>query len=307
MCRPVLFTLALAGAALLSTVPAVAVQDSAAVAGTCDEARIVPESYRLATEAQALNVLRPREPWWEPFGIWKGPREIGDLNQGALRLAERARELDDRNLLAHGYLARQYVAMAVDATRAEAAWGRVLDNGGAIVWTATLYGVDPRSVFLIAFDRQSVRLFTLGQITGELRTHFGVPDLPGPERVDLWRALGGCLPANAVPDAEFAWSSVREIKPARWALRFELQDEITVTSDRGERRTDDSWEINLHPQTGPIDFRFGMAPFPRPPFGAVPVSRDPGAYQTRVMQMLLTFFDPDQRLRVRASSASAAM
>jgi hypothetical protein len=33
---------------------------------TCDESAIDPESYKLATEAQALNVLRPRDRWWEP-------------------------------------------------------------------------------------------------------------------------------------------------------------------------------------------------------------------------------------------------
>src|SRR5690606_22457228 len=104
-----------------------------ATAATCDAATIDDESYRLATEAQALNVLRPREPWWEPYGLWKEPREIGDVNQGALRLAERARELDERNLLAHGYLARQMIVLAIDAQKAEDAWARVLDNGGAIV------------------------------------------------------------------------------------------------------------------------------------------------------------------------------
>ena len=86
-----------------------------------------------------------------------------------VRLAERAKEIDDGNLLADGYLARQYVALAVDAQKAEDAWKQVLDHGGAIVWTATLDDV---------------------------------PDFPGPERTDFWRALGGCLPPNAVADLE---------------------------------------------------------------------------------------------------------
>src|SRR5690606_33399272 len=110
---------------------------------TCDPAAIDADSYALTTEAQALNVLRPREPWWERFGI-AGPRELGDVNEGSILLAERARELDPRNLLAYGYLARQYVVNAVDASKAEDAWRTVLDNGGAIVWTATLDRIDPR-------------------------------------------------------------------------------------------------------------------------------------------------------------------
>ena len=63
----------------------------------------------------------------------------------------------------------QNVALAVDAQKAEDAWKQVLDHGGAIVWTATLDDV---------------------------------PDFPGPERTDFWRALGGCLPPNAVADLE---------------------------------------------------------------------------------------------------------
>ncbi|HJR61399.1 MAG TPA: hypothetical protein VJ813_18455 [Vicinamibacterales bacterium] len=309
MRRAGLFGLAIVAAGLLTILPADAVrQVPASPQGpTCDETGIMPDSYRLTTEAQSMNVLRPREPWWEPFGVWKEPREIGNLNQGSVRLAERARELDERNLLAHGYLARQYVVMAVDATKAERAWERVLDNGSAIVWTATLLDIDPRSFFLVAFDRESIRIFRFGQIAGPLRTHFGVPDFPGPERVDLWRALGGCLPVGAVPEAEFPWSSVREIRATRWALRFELDAPITVRSDRGERRSDDTLEINLHGQTGGVDFRFAMTPFARAPFNGRPIALDPAAYQNRVLQMLGKFFDPDQRLRIRARSASAAM
>ncbi len=237
-----------------------------------------------------MNVLRPRSPWWEPYGIWQEPREIGTLNQGAVRLAERAKELDERNLLAEGYLARQYVVMAVDADKAEASWQRVLDNGGAIVWTASLYEIDARSFFAVAFDRRGVRIFTFSQLAGELRTHFGVPDFPGSDRIEFWRALGGCLPANAVPEAEFTWADVRDLRVTKWMLRFELQNKVEITSDRGQRRADSSLEMALHGQTGAADFRFAMTPFPRP------VGADPAAYQVRVRQMLLKFFDPDGRL-----------
>jgi hypothetical protein len=300
MRRVGLFPLVLVVAHLISASPAAArpepSQSSAAVA--CDEAAIHAESYRLTTEAQAMNALRPREAWWQPYGVWKEPREIGDLNQGAVRLAERAAELDASNLLAQGYLARQYVVMAVDAKKAEAAWERVLDNGGAIVWTATAYDVDPRSFFVIAFDRRAIRIFRFGQLAGALRTHFGVPDFPGADRVELWRALGGCLQPNAVPEAEISWSDVREIRTTKWTLRFELQDRIAITSDRGRKRTDDTLEINLHGHTGDIDFRFGMTPFARRPFDARPIGLEPAAYQLRVLQMLVKFFDPEGRITV---------
>ncbi len=82
---------------------------------TCDPARLDPESYRLTTEAQALNVARPRYRWWDAFAIGKHIDDLADLNETAVEFAERARRLDDANLLAHGILARQYVVLGEDA------------------------------------------------------------------------------------------------------------------------------------------------------------------------------------------------
>jgi hypothetical protein len=258
------------------------------VAATCDAAAIDDESYRLTTEAQALNVLRPREPWWEPYGIWQSPREIGDVNQGALRLAERAKELDERNLLAHGYLARQMVVQAIDAQKAEDAWARVLDNGGAVVWTATLPEVDPRSFFALAFDPRGMRIYRFAQLAGDVRTHFGFQEFPGPDREDFWRALGGCLPAGVVPETEIPWSSIRDVRVIRRTLRFDLLDRVSIESDRGHRRTDDSLYVMLHGQSD-LDPRFAMGPFRPRPYGGAPRT-DPEIYLLRVRQMLTKFF-----------------
>lgn len=265
---------------------------------TCDPARLDPRSYRLTTEAQALNALRPREPWWEPYGLWKGPREIGDLNEAAVTLAERAKELDAGNLLAHGQLARQYVIMAIDARQADDAWRRVLDSGGVVVWTATLYEVDPRSVFVLAFDRKSIRIFRLGQLAGELETHYGAPELPGPARTEFWRALGGCLPPGVAPEAEIAWSDITEIGGNSWTLRFELARKVSVTSDRGSRRNDDRLEVALHGRPGVVDFRYLMTPFGRRPPHAGPAGPDPVLYQERIRHMLVKFFDPGHRIEL---------
>jgi hypothetical protein len=248
---------------------------------TCDQSAINPESYKLTTEAQSYNALRPRGRWWEPYGLWNDPGEIGNLNDASTRLAERAKELDERNLLAHGYLARQYVVMAVDANKAEEEWRRVIDGGGAITWTSTLFDVDPRSYFVLAFDKSGIRVFRFSQLAGELRTHFGVPDFPGPDRVEFWRAMGGCLPADLDPELQVPWTSVRELRPTAWTLRVELRDRVTIASDRRKQRTDDTLELNLHPYTGEVDFRFGMTPR-----GPRPVGADPGAYHVRVKQMV---------------------
>jgi len=270
---------------------ALALQDprqASAPPATCDPADIEPDSYRLTTEAQALNVLRPRTPWWEPFGVWKSPREIGDVNQGSLRLAERAKEIDDRNLLAHGYLARQMVVKAIDAQKAEDAWSRVLDNGGAITWTATLPDVDARSFFVLAFDRHGLRIYRFTQLAGGVPTHFGFQEFPEPDREEFWRALGGCLPSGLTPEAEIPWSQVRDVRTSRRTVRFELTGPVAIESDRGHRRSDDSLEVLIHGQSD-LDPRFAMGPFgPRRFWGPPPV--DPEAYLLRVQQMLTRFF-----------------
>lgn len=257
---------------------------------TCDPAQINPDSYRLTTEAQAWNIIRPREPWWEAYGIWKSPREVGDLNEGATRLAEEARRVDSRNLLAHSILARQYVVEAVDAQKAEAEWQTTIDNGASIVWTATLYDVDPRSFFIAAFDQKGIRLYRFGQLGSRLRTHFGVPEFPGPDEVGFWRTLGGCPPPDVPPQLEIPWTSVRAIEVTDWTLRFRLADKVTIESDRGSRRTLDKMNVNVHGQVGAFDFRFGMTPYGRRPIFARPNGVAATHYEERVKQMLVKFF-----------------
>ena len=110
-------------------------------------------------------------------------------------------------------------------------------------------------------------------MTSELDTHFGAPELPRPEQVDYWRALGGCLSANAVPEAEIPWSGVTEISANNWTLRFDLAEKVTVESDRGRSRNDASLEITLH---GPA----------------------PALFQERVRQTLVKFVDPAGRIQL---------
>jgi hypothetical protein len=61
---------------------------------------------------------------------------------------------------------RQYVVVGEDADYADRAWRTVLDNGGAVVWTATLYDVDAKSYFVVAFDRKALRVYRYGGLAG---------------------------------------------------------------------------------------------------------------------------------------------
>ena len=261
---------------------------------TCDVASINPESYRLTTEAQALNVTKPPARWWDNYNIGKDPKNPQD---GAIAIAERARELDDRNLLAHAQLARYYVQAGIDAAKARDEWKRTLDGGGAIVWTGTLFEIDDRSFFVIAFDRQGIRLYRFGQLAGAMRTTFGVPEFPGPDREELWRALGGCLPSNVPPEATIAWDDVRELESGEYVLAFELNRRIEITSDRRRRRNDDTLIINLHPIMGQFDYRYARyRPLitVRHPNSTV----GPAAFQERIRGMLIEFFDPDGSIKL---------
>jgi hypothetical protein len=270
---------------------------------TCDPERIDRESYRLATEAQALNVTRPRYRWWDAFTIGKHIDDLADLNETTVEFAERAARLDDANLMAHGILARHYVVLGADARYADEAWRRVLDAGGAIVWTATLYDVDARGYFLMAFDRYGLRIYRFGQLAGPTPTNFGIPEFPGPEAVALWRAWGGCLDPAVAPVAVVPWADVREIKAGNWVLWFKLTRPIEVTSDRGKRRTLREIKVCLHGQTGDIEMypSWDGARFT----GWRGIGIGPADYQERVRRTLVKHVDPEGRIALPKHSRGA--
>ncbi len=270
---------------------------------TCDPARIDRESYRLATDAQALNVTRPRYQWWEAFTIGAHIDDLADLNGTTVEFAERAARLDDGNLMAHGILARQYVVLGIDARQADEAWRRVLDAGGAIVWTATLYDVDARGYFLMAFDRLGIRIYRFGQLAGPTPTRFGIPEFPGPEAVALWRAWGGCLDPAVRPVAVVPWDDVREIKAGNWVLWFKLTRPVEVTSDRGKRKTLREIKVCLHGQTGDIEM------YPSWDGGRFTgwrgIGIGPADYQERVRRTLVKHVDPEGRIALPKHSRGA--
>lgn len=259
---------------------------------TCDPSAIAQESYRLTVEAQALNITKPYYRWWDNYNIGKKAREVDDAGDAAIVIAERARELDDRNLLAHAQLARLYVTAGVDARKAHEEWRRTLDAGGAIVWVATLPDVDDRAYFVVAFDRQGIRIFRFGQLAGALKTNFGLPQFPGPDREEVWRGLGGCLPEGMTPEATIPWSAVRELASGHFVLWFELDRPISVSSDRRKRRTLDTLMVGLHGTTGYFDFRRGD------PLQYRGVAMATAAFQERVRGTLSEIFDPEGRIKL---------
>jgi hypothetical protein len=265
---------------------------------TCDPARIDRESYRLATEAQALNVLQPRYRWWDGFNIGKHEWDLADLNETALYLAERARSIDERNLLAHGLLARSYVVLGEDAGKATDAWTKTLDGGGAVTWTATLYDVDPYSFFVLAFDRRALRIYRFEALAGTVEKRIkGLPVFPPATNERFWRAMAGCVDPAASFEAEIPWSDVDEIKSGNWVTWIKFRTPVRVGSDRGKSRTIRELKVNLHGQTGDLTFyynigRHGEAENLRG------IAVGPTDFQRRVQHVLATMFDSAGRIRL---------
>src|SRR5205809_6334019 len=115
-------------------------REAAADAGalTCEPSALDARSYRLTTRTQAVIINDPRGSWWDGFQLGKHEEQLADLNDASAFAAERALEADPRNLMGYGILAR--VALALERPgRAEAAWQRAPDGGGAVGRGAPLY------------------------------------------------------------------------------------------------------------------------------------------------------------------------
>ena len=288
-------------ALLLASAPA------AAPPLTCDRGQIEPDSYALTTRVMAQITTEDRLAWWEAFSVTKAASDLRDLNWGTLYAAERAAELDPNNLLAHGVLARQDVVLGIDAARAQQEWRAVLDSGGAVVWTATLYDVDVKSYYVIAFDRQALRVFRFGEFVSPIEKHLGMPKFPGPgpagER--LWRAWGGCIDPAARPDATIPWSDVSEIKAGNWVLYFKLARKVTIGSDNGKRADVDEIKVNLHGGTPTVEARVTRDPIDPWKIDVHSVGIGPLAYQERVRRTLVALVDPQGRIALPKASRSA--
>jgi hypothetical protein len=271
---------------------------------TCDPAQIDPDSYRLTTDAQALNLTRPRTRWWDAFDATLAPYHdaLADLNGGALAIAERALALDDRNLLAHAQVARQLVVVGEDGNRARDEIGRVFAAGGAIVWTATMYDVDAHDYFLMAFNAEGIRVYRFGEAAGPFERSLRMPQFPGPEARRLWRALGGCLDGLR-PEAEVPWTDVHEIKAGHYVLYFKFDRPVRVSGDRGKRKTLDEFKVALHGAMGTVDYYVSTDSRGEPSVRGIGIG--PTAYQDRVRRTLVAVVDPGRRIKLPKASRGA--
>jgi hypothetical protein len=282
------------------------VLSSAAVARaqsfTCDPDLLNRESYRLSTDAQALNVTRPRTNWWDGFdaSLRTHQHALGDLNDAALAIAERALDLDPKNQLARSQLARQLVILGDDPDRARAEIKALFANGGALAWTATLYDVDAKAFFVMGFDRAGIRVFRFGEAAPNFTKRLGVPEFPGPEAGNLWRAWGGCF-AGLRQEAFVPWSDVREIAAGNFVIWFRFNTPVTVTSDNRKKKALKEFKVALHGAMGTVEYRHtpGSGDDDRwwqdtRTFSGVGIG--PSSYQNRIRMVLVNEIDPGRRI-----------
>jgi hypothetical protein len=278
---------------------------------TCDASRLSRESYRLSTDAQALNVTRPRTNWWDGFDASLRTHQdaLGDLNEAALTIAERALDLDPHNQLAQSQLARQLVILGEDAERARAEIKTLFASGGALAWTATLYDVDAKAFFVMAFNRDGITVFRFGEAAPNFPKHLGVPKFPGPEAAALWRAWGGCFDTLRA-EAVVPWADVREIAAGNYVIWFRFNTPVTVTSDNRKKKTLKEFKVALHGAMGTVDYRLtpGSGDDDRwyeDTRTFTGVGRGPASYQDRIRLALVAEIDPVGRIKLPKQNRAA--
>jgi hypothetical protein len=132
-----------------------------------------------------------------------------------------------------------------------------------------------------------------------------MPKFVGDDRERFWRAMAGCIDVKARPEAIIPWSDVREIKAGNWVLYFKLTRPITVTSDRGKKKTLNEIKANLHGATGTIEVHTTRDTRDPLNVSVRPMGIGPLAYQQRVRFTLVKFVDPAGRIKLPKASRSA--
>ncbi len=285
---------------LLLSSPAAA----AAQGFTCDAAQIKRESYRLSTDAQALNVTRPRTSWWDGFDASLGTHQdaLGDLNDAALTIAERALDIDPRNMMALSQVGRQLIILGEDGARARQVIDALFENGGALAWTATLYDVDAKAFFVMTFDRKGMTVYRFGEAAPHFTKRLGVPNFPGPEATGLWRAWGGCTDGLRA-EAFVPWSDVREIAAGNYVVWFRFNTPVTVTSDNRKKKTLKEFKVALHGAMGTVDYRQTPGSGDNDRWYEdtrtfTGIGKGPASYQDRIRAVIIAEVDPTGRIKL---------
>jgi hypothetical protein len=244
------------------------------IALTCDATLIKPASYGLTTRGVALASAAQYD-FWEQFDVDSPGRPMTSPDEAMAFAAQRAAEVDITNQMAHAIGARELLLLG-QTEMAEAAWHRVLENQGSVVWIGTLSAGGGPDEFLVEFDRQDMRIYSRAQV--QERSSSSSSDEA------LWAALGGCVDSNIKAAAIVLWLNVREIKEEKkGVLSFRLNEPISITI-AGKGKQLDRVDVGLRGLSG--DRSRGVAP----------------ARPDAVRRMLAKLVDPERRIALPISN-----
>lgn len=194
--------------------------------------------------------------------------------------------------------ARFNIIAGVDGAEAIRAWRRVLDAGGAVAWTVTEYNVDARSVFVLAFGRDALRVYRAGA--------FGA---------STDAAMHGCIDPSIAPEAVVPWADVREIAAGNWVLWFRLRNPVEIRSDRGRRRRVKELKAYFHGAGGgDLTYYYNLEHEGRIPFWNIDVYRienlrgiavGPTGFQRRLQFVIASAVDPAGRIALARKGRGA--
>jgi hypothetical protein len=193
--------------------------------------------------------------------------------------------------------ARDNIIAGIDGAAALEAWRDVLESGGAVGWTVTEYNVDPRSVFLFAFDRAALRIYRAGAFRD------GIED-----------AKHGCIDPAIPFEAAIPWSCVREIEAANWVIIFKLREPVEIRSDRGDRERVTELKAFFHGASGgELTYHYNIEYRGRT-FWNLPVYEvqnlrgiavGPTDFQRRLQFVLARAVDPEGRIALKRKGRGA--
>jgi hypothetical protein len=177
---------------------------------------------------------------------------------------------------------RDMVADGVGGHEARDAWNRALDCGGAIAWPATIYSVDARATFVLAFARDAIRVHRL---------------------------------ESEPPEAVIPWDDVREIEAGNWVIWFRFRTPVEIVSDRGRRARVKELKVFLYGgEPGELTYYYDARYVGRDWFWGTPlydvtnlrgIAVGPAAFQRRVQMFLAETFDPQQHITLKQKGRGA--
>jgi hypothetical protein len=207
-------------------------------------------------------------------------------------------QCDSRVLRDVANTARDNIITATDGAAAIAAWRSVIASGGAVAWAVTEYNVDARSTFVFAFDRHALRVYRAGAFGPTMDT-----------------AMDGCLPAAAEPEAVIPWTSIREIESGNWVLWFKLAEPVSISSDRGGRRSVRELKAYFHgAPAGDLTYHYNADYVGHIPFWNVSlyeirnlrgIAVGPNDFQRRLQFVIASVVDSQQRIALKRKGRGA--